>query len=1309
VIRCIIPKVDVARAVLLLALFVASFGSVYAQPRIAALRPDAAAPGMSVMLEILAPASQTGAFGPDSLTPASTRVVLDDPKDSLRLIIGPLQVLWNGRLLQAPVFVLSDARTGPIPFHIVSPVGASLSDTFLIVAPQHLGTLSGDVVLGDGTPGFVTQGNTLVVDSLTLSSCIVRLSLRSADSQSANSRYQPLTILSKGPIRFAASEVRVSANGMDGGPGGGGGGHGHTGVGGAGFTGGGNSSDGPANNVGIGGAATDTTGGPSLTGVYGGESEKSDQGGGGGTGHPFGTSGRAGIGADTSRAGGLGAGSGGGEQAPQIRAYGGGGGAFGSAGLNGVGVGANGGRVVGGRFLVPLAGGSGGAAGNALNEAPDAGNGGGGGGAIALVTYDSLYLEDALITAAGDSGTSGASSLTAGGGGGSGGGVFIATARGAVARNFDVQVSGGAGGLGGGVQAGRGGNGGTGRLRVDGPIVTCSQCGPLQNVAQGISVYPDTAQHSSAFILVHGVPSAPQLSTDTVRIFYRTRHSAWQYVDTVRYVNNGQLQWSKWLPASHDSLLFVAAFSQVLAPDKSKFNYEPDWLPSPVSLSVMRHVASPFLVVTDSLWMGSVRRGHCTDRWLRIENKGEAPLRLDSTMLVGDGSLSVSGSFPRVVAPYSIDSVLVRFCPDSVGIHHATLSLFSNDSLRAVILAGEALERSDTLIVEPSLVELGRIRVGTCDSVEIRAFTTGSDTAYLFASSFESGSFKLRLIGNDTAIAPGDTARLWAYYCVSDSGLQSSNFALSERGDSLTIRFIGVLRRIVLRSNADSMNVCGLSPQNITDTLDNVGNDTETVFQVRSRQGNWVSSFATPASISPSRLIEWQSVGVAEGVSRDTIEYVFSDTVILRPLTLYRTVPALDIASSIIFDPLCVHTCDSLRIRFTNTSTDSLRVTASISGTFSASYSKTVVAGAVDSIAVNFCPPAEIAFRDTLIVHAARAECDSVFRIALYGVGTVSQIVLDTVRFDPLILGSCATDSLTISNPCGPEVTITDVSIAAPFVADRSGLPLTIPSRGKRRIAITFCAVSAQPTTSTLTLMAADGTSFGSFASGSGIDTAVVHPTLHITLKPVMVIAGESAPMLIVLDSSNLKGIHKLRGSITYDRLIAYPSRVSAPFVITDRLTDTLDIESDIDMERAGVLGTIDWIGLLGPSNRTDVLAGWQLDSVNDRFTSASSVEVIDCSGLAGAIRPGGAFALGQVFPSPVAQRASVAIQSLSEAPVTIILFDALGRVEKQWQTTLMKGAQILPIEVSDLPSGLHTIVLSSYGEREVRGIAVQH
>jgi hypothetical protein len=197
-----------------------------AQVPIVTMRPDCAAPGMNVVVEVLIPAADERLLGVDALN-SGVSVNLINPSDTNRVTIGPPIVSWNGRVMQIPIFVLPNATLGPVAFSVFDTASDEQSDTvnFYIDSLQHLGPITHDTTIGEGF-AELSASNTLLVDSLIITNATVHFSLTNPDTLPSNPRLLPVVILSKGPVRLSHSTISVDADSLDGGPGGGGGGSG---------------------------------------------------------------------------------------------------------------------------------------------------------------------------------------------------------------------------------------------------------------------------------------------------------------------------------------------------------------------------------------------------------------------------------------------------------------------------------------------------------------------------------------------------------------------------------------------------------------------------------------------------------------------------------------------------------------------------------------------------------------------------------------------------------------------------------------------------------------------------------------------------------------------------------------------------------------------------------------------------------------------------------------------------------------------------------------------------------------------------
>jgi hypothetical protein len=1274
------------------------------QYRIVSVRPDIAAPGMTVVIEVLAKADPIGAFGPDSLGLAVARFV--HPVDSSRVLFGPVQVSWSGRLAQIPIFIVPDAAPGVIPFFISSTTGKDTS-SFTIAKPQHLPVLSGNITMGNAPYDTLSHGNTIIVDSLIAQNAAITFTLQNPNSaDTENPRLQPVIILSRGPVRLTNSTISVSAQGLDGGPGGGGGGHGNQGIGGAGYTGGGNGNDSAISNAGSGSLASSIAGGSSITGILGGGSVTDDQGGGGGTGAPFGSSGSGGIGNDTSRAGGFGGGSGGGEATPTSppnpQEYGGGGGAFGTNGDQGEGIGQNQGVENGGRFLIPLAGGSGGASGNSLNETFGAGSGGGGGGAVAIVSFDSVSIAQSRLLAQGDSGTSGVPN-TAGGGGGSGGGIYLASTLGISATDANIQTDGGRGGR-GGLSQGAGGSGGLGRIRTDGPFDSCIACLNSGVTSNGISIFPIFQRQVHGYAQVMGVASDTNNTLDNIRIYYRTRHTGWEFADTVRYRSGGKTIWSKWLPLSHDSLLFVIAMVKVENPSTDNANLEPGWIMSDVGMTVVHHVPSPFLVTSNTLNFGDVRINHCEARWLKISNEGELPLIIDSLILSGSHAITYLTPLPITIPGYSNDSIEVQFCPDTLGIARTAFTILSNDSTKIVSLIGNGMERKDSLSIVPPRVNFARVLVGHCASDTVMLYSIGTDTVYLDSSRFNLSPFTIEILNHDTSLAPHDSARLVITFCPSDTGTVHIAPAIDTRGDSIIATGRGVLRMLQSKRVADLGEVCANASIEFIDTITNVGNDTVTIHSASLLpEGATLISPTLPVIVQPKSAVAftWRWNATSLGSQVDTAFYSSPDTS-LRTIVSYNSVrPELGIDSSLEFHFLCVNDSEFATLDIRNLSTDSIHIrNLQLQHGIDFSLRDSISTIAPDSsaqISIRFRPSSANRSTDSIFLTASVAQCESDYVVAIGGSGSVEQLATESLNFDTVLVEECKVDSLLVQNPCGPDITIDSIVISdSAFQFTTPSLPLHILSHGETELYFRYCPNHAVFSDDTIRLIDNFGNTYRTVLRGNG--KSVSMPWAHFTLTGANIIAGDSESTLLELDSTSLVGVHTFTSTISYDPSVVFFLGGSIP--LSSSLPGAVTFSGTLNFSQSPqTIASMRWLGLLGGQPSTKLNLAFSSDDALNAIVKTGLITIIDCSDLGGHVSVSGAYHLGQINPDPVLNQAKVQIEIGQDGYVDAAIYDVTGRLERQViARALGRGTYGIDLPVSTLGSGRHFFVVRSLG-----------
>jgi len=711
-------------------------------PEISYLFPDAAAPGMSVVVDAVAPVRKLGAFGGDGFRRDTVIMEVADPANASRMIFGPSVMSWDGRLVSTVAFIPPDAAAGPVPVRIRindgRPDVTSNIDTFFIVRPPaNPGRLEGGGVIGSEQLGLGRRSKrgVLVVDSLILGSGTFTIDTTDTDGQRpGNQGFLPVMILSKGRILIdtlatltvsARHDVAAQIYGTAG-PGGGGGGSGGFYAGGSGFTGGAAAINASRidSTVGTGGHRSALWGGgPSLNGVPGGTSFP-DAAGGGGTGHPFGASGS--FARVTSRVpvqpnpGGYGGGSGG---ANPITGNAGtlGGGGGGHALPGGDGAAGNGGEITGSPQLVPLSGGSGGGGGGFVGGSLS--SGGGGGGAIACFSYENVEI-NGTVGADGGRGINLSSSTNSGGGGGGAGGSIIIGAQQAieVGSTANLSATGGIGAKGSG--GNDGGNGGGGRIRTDGRLSSTLLRSTPAPAYQG----PAT-ERSAGVVAGSGVEiSGAGAAGSQINVFIRPKGGWWNYSNPYPVVVGQDGTWTVTLgPEAEAPELYAVAMQRVVNPLHDEYRYSPDWVMSPVGANIL---GRPVLdLPQDSIDFSCIRFDSCSTYDITIRNSGRiADLVILDANLVNPGLNHFRIITPNLRVPAGGTGLLrVEFCPGTAGEFNAALRLTTNlrdgDSVRTIALRGCGV--SGRLDVRYELIDLGEICPNECRDTVIRIYNRG--------------------------------------------------------------------------------------------------------------------------------------------------------------------------------------------------------------------------------------------------------------------------------------------------------------------------------------------------------------------------------------------------------------------------------------------------------------------------------------------------------------------------------------------------------------------------------------------------------
>ncbi|ROL57961.1 choice-of-anchor D domain-containing protein [Bacteroidetes/Chlorobi group bacterium MS-B_bin-24] len=648
--------------------------SLFSQPKISYLIPDVGAPGMGVYVEIIGPVNYFDNFGTDTIyynNNGSVRIVFENPLDTEKVVVGPIAVFWQGRMISTYFFVnplINEPNSSDwtalnpefkIPFRVSVNGKLSNSDTFYIVKPYSFGNLlQNNFVFGTGALGRRSRSGAMIVDELNLRNGMdYKVFLDNSLAYPAvNRSYLPFVLLCQGNIS-GGSIARINVNGGDGrvqnaGPGGGGGGGkfcdfltGNPGEdGGNGFTSGGfggvNNLFGSGNYKQYGTGTGDS--GKSLNGVLPALNPGAWEASGGGTGHPFGKSGiGCGDQSNWNVSGGYGGGTG------SINNKMGGSGGFGTEGKSEPSNYINGGKVHGNEFIIPIAGGSGGASGNPSGLNVCSGSGGGGGGAIRIFAK---RIENLAVLA---NGANGGSSGYGAGGGGSGGSISICAKE--LAANLNLSANGGNGG-------------GNGYFRVDAPSfsnITYSHTNPAAFI--GLSTDTNSITRRRKMTITGG----KNPGSDSVLIFLKSQNSDWFLYKVVTGFKN-QINFNFDLTFPDTSKVFylcaIQDFNNAII---DTFKYKPRYLFSQSAMNIfVREKVG--ICVGDTLLNEQIKGcpGSVVIDTGTLRNFGDAPLTINfsnSRFANNFGIQLISPTSDVTIQPGDSVNFIVRFQVPSSG------------------------------------------------------------------------------------------------------------------------------------------------------------------------------------------------------------------------------------------------------------------------------------------------------------------------------------------------------------------------------------------------------------------------------------------------------------------------------------------------------------------------------------------------------------------------------------------------------------------------------------------------------------------
>lgn len=454
-------------------------------------------------------------------------------------------------------------------------------------------------------------------------------------------------------------------------------------------------------------------------------------------------------------------------------------------------------------------------------------------------------------------------------------------------------------------------------------------------------------------------------------------------------------------------------------------------------------------LVTDVLEFGDVDVGKDSTHSFIIQNLGNVPFVVDSLQVgQNDTSFAFAGvtTYPDTLSVGGVDTVLVRFRPDTIGAKTDSMRVFGSDTTLVVALSGRGLPRPiiDDPLEDVVIVTFGGTITKSRNEIHFGKVPWGeTDSAKVRVQNRRSGNITLRFsaTGSQVTVKPDSVENLppnqeWdvvikfqpVHSVQTTSGFQISTNDVGDGVTSIILKSGG--SNPVLSDSLLSFGKVGIGNRfDKTVTLTNTGNSRLVLDSLAlGPDSNFV--LVTPptlplsiAAAGGSQSFQVRFQPKERGTFVDRLRFSGLDTTISLPLSGSGRESKLVLAPDrIVFGLLRVGQIDTQRLTLTNSGSDtvvvdSLRLVGSATP-FTLSVTPTspdtLIPGGLREFDVVFAPLVAGAFRDTFQVISGG---DTV-RAPIVGTGTVARATITrlSLPFGDVAVGRSRLDTISISN-----------------------------------------------------------------------------------------------------------------------------------------------------------------------------------------------------------------------------------------------------------------------------------------------------
>jgi large repetitive protein len=390
------------------------------------------------------------------------------------------------------------------------------------------------------------------------------------------------------------------------------------------------------------------------------------------------------------------------------------------------------------------------------------------------------------------------------------------------------------------------------------------------------------------------------------------------------------------------------------------------------------------------------------------------------------------------------------------------------------------------LTIDPIVVDFGNQRVGTASApVPVRLRNTGGLPLTITAISIDPPFAVAGVPALPVTLPPGADFAVDATFTPVAIGPAGGSLAIESDATTgspthVALSGLGVAPAIAVDPAALDFGTVRVGASALRSiTVTNPGSDTLEISEITITAPFALQGVGLPLAIAPGASVTLDvtftptTLGAIPGVLTIDSDAATSPTSI--SLAGAGVAPAIAVdPTSLAYGTVRVGTTQARDVTITNTGTDTLAI-SSITASGSAAFQLVdpapilVAPGGSLVVTVDFTPPTVGSFLANVTIVSDAATSPTV--IPLTGTGVAPAIAVDpsALAFGSVRTGTTASRVLTISNPGSDTLTISALTIAAPFAITATA-PLAIPPGGSVATNVTFTPAGDGPVAGNLVI-----------------------------------------------------------------------------------------------------------------------------------------------------------------------------------------------------------------------------------------------